>query len=377
MKMRRAARRIREILVPHQAEVGDAESDLHKRILALEAGLDRLVAEIHTTRALTIDAVSARLADLSPTSDDDTPLRAEFDRLDGFLTYHSDALARRLASLEESLAFTQMVPVQEGLDALLVAEVGDLVIPSHETGLLAFLARHGTEGYEAGVRSIMANMLRAGDNVVDVGANIGVLTLTALNRVTPGGRVMAFEPSPEIARTLQRTVVVNGYGAFCDVHPTAVGSTLGEMQLVVSDHSPYSHRARLDENPRQNTQVVPQTTLDDAIDSEMSVSLVKVDVEGDEAAVWRGGRELRGRNPNAAFILEWSHSNARAADQSLEELLEEITDEGYVVGSISHSGSLGPLPVEPALWEGLNVFVARGIAGVRRPHGFDELADLR
>lgn len=370
----------------------------------VESRLDRIIAEMHVTRAMMLAEVADQHETLAELHEGvSVDMRAEFDRLDAFVAYHSEvltrridslqddmraeferldasvasrseALARRIDSLQSAVDLTRMVPVMKDLDVLVTTGVGDLIIPSHEVGLLAFLGRHGTDDYELGVRSLMANTLGSGDTVVDVGANVGVMTLTALNHVAPGGRVISFEPSPDIARVLARTIDLNGYGDSCDVHQHAIGASVGEMSLVISDHSPLSHRVREDSEPSEAT-IVTQSTLDEMIDPELRVALVKVDVEGDEAAVWRGSRLFRERNPSAGFVLEWSVSNAGAANESLEALRDEIEADGYLIGVIEDTGGLGPLVADATSWEGLNVFVARRIADVRRPPGFADLPE--
>jgi hypothetical protein len=51
---------------------------------------------------------------------------------------------------------------------------------------------------------LFARYLRLGDCVIDVGANIGTVTLMAASRVGPQGSVYAFEPHPRIFRYLEK-----------------------------------------------------------------------------------------------------------------------------------------------------------------------------
>src|SRR5436305_13235898 len=55
----------------------------------------------------------------------------------------------------------------------------------------------GGTSFEGDVANAMVRVLREGDIVVDIGANIGYLTVLASLLVGPTGRVIAFEPDPE------------------------------------------------------------------------------------------------------------------------------------------------------------------------------------
>src|SRR4051812_4112055 len=55
-------------------------------------------------------------------------------------------------------------------------------------------------------------VLRPGDTVVDVGANIGAFAVVAASIVGPRGRVIAFEPVAETFQCLTENVALNGLG---------------------------------------------------------------------------------------------------------------------------------------------------------------------
>ena len=59
--------------------------------------------------------------------------------------------------------------------------------------------------------ALYARCIRAGDTIVDVGANIGYFTLLFARSAGPAGRVFAFEPEPDNFRLLETNVERNGY----------------------------------------------------------------------------------------------------------------------------------------------------------------------
>src|SRR5258708_11318539 len=54
-------------------------------------------------------------------------------------------------------------------------------------------------------------LLQPGQNVIDIGANFGVYTLSMAQKVGPGGQVWAFEPAPSTAQFLARGIEENGF----------------------------------------------------------------------------------------------------------------------------------------------------------------------
>ena len=60
--------------------------------------------------------------------------------------------------------------------------------------------------YDLAVSEILARVVRPGDTVVDAGANVGYMTLLTAIAAGPSGKVMAWEPHPELFGVLKRNV---------------------------------------------------------------------------------------------------------------------------------------------------------------------------
>jgi FkbM family methyltransferase len=144
--------------------------------------------------------------------------------------------------------------------------------------------------YEVGVQEAFVRLLRPGDTMWDVGAHIGFFAALAASRVGPGGRVHAFEPMPANRNRLLETIELNKLDQV-EVHPIAVAGQTGASHLYGnSSTSMWS----LVENPGEKRIDVPCATLDDLIaDASFGTpALVKIDVEGTEVDVLRGGLRL-------------------------------------------------------------------------------------
>jgi FkbM family methyltransferase len=157
-----------------------------------------------------------------------------------------------------------------------------------DASIVGSIASHDGR-YEPALLAALSTLVGPGSVCVDVGANIGPITL-ALSRLCPDGEVHAFEPTPESFRFLQHNVAANG-ATNVKLHPIALSDAPGEATLhynheaagaaFISDHL-------VDGVPH----VVPLTTLDAwaASSGLRRLDLVKVDVEGGELRVLDGGR---------------------------------------------------------------------------------------
>ncbi len=87
--------------------------------------------------------------------------------------------------------------------------------------------------YEPSTLVVLRSLLRDGDVLVDVGANVGVFSLVAARWVGPAGRVIAFEPSSRECSRLDDTIALNGLR---NVQPVrmACGAEAGTATLRVA-----------------------------------------------------------------------------------------------------------------------------------------------
>jgi FkbM family methyltransferase len=145
---------------------------------------------------------------------------------------------------------------------------------------------------------------RAGEVLVDVGANVGMYTVWAAK--TRGVRVYAFEPEAQNYGVLNRNLVLNGLGdkvtAYCLALSDAAGFAqlhLSTLQAGGSCHS-YGERVDFRHEPMQPqfSQGCMSARLDDLVRDGIvpAPHYLKIDVDGFEPKVLAGATEaLRGR----------------------------------------------------------------------------------
>ncbi|HEV2159856.1 FkbM family methyltransferase [Bradyrhizobium sp.] len=169
----------------------------------------------------------------------------------------------------------------------------------------------------------VAAYLQPGETFVDVGANVGQLSLAAAMRVTGSGRVIAIEAHPRICKYLLGNVRLNGFAI--EVHNTAIGSTDGE--IVFTDfRSDDMNFACANPPPGSAALRVPVRPLDSIIGNR-TVDLLKVDVEGFEVDLLKGA--VKTISNCRCLYIEDSELNLRRAGTSRAELYCRLIDHGF------------------------------------------------
>jgi FkbM family methyltransferase len=148
--------------------------------------------------------------------------------------------------------------------------------------------------------------LRPGDTFIDCGANIGAFTIPVAKRVGPSGRVLAIEASPRVLPYLRESVARNRL-TNVTICPVAVDAEDGGMTTFYeAEAGRFGGGSLLAERGGQAASV-PTRSLD-ALIAEYhirDVRVLKIDVEGCEDRVLRGGSALLAGENAPAVLFEF------------------------------------------------------------------------
>lgn len=131
-------------------------------------------------------------------------------------------------------------------------------------------------------------VVRPGDVVMDIGANIGAHTLVMAQRVGPTGRVYAFEPQRVVFQTLCANMALNSISnAVC--MQVALGDEPGKVMVPAFNYAQTNNYGGIEIDSFATGEPTPVITLDSL---ELSACrLMKIDVEGMELKVLKGGMQ--------------------------------------------------------------------------------------
>lgn len=199
--------------------------------------------------------------------------------------------------------------------------------------------------HEEATTLLFKSVVKPGDVVLDLGANIGYFSLLAARLVGAGGHVYSFEPEPTNYRYLKKNIELNGFGNVT-AFQKAISDRDGSTQLFICSYDSGHHTinqmdgikayARGREYTEQ-TMDVETVAVDNFVRANApQVNVIKMDVEGAEALALAGMRETLLANDVRIFLeyfpllLRQMGSDERAYVNSL------LRDFGFHVYAIGH-----------------------------------------
>jgi FkbM family methyltransferase len=182
---------------------------------------------------------------------------------------------------------------------------------------------------------IARRLLRKGDTVFDIGANIGVMTLQFSDHVGELGSVHSFEPNPDVMRLL-KSAVARKAAANVLLNEIAFGRKTDVLTLSAPEGNVGAGSlVRGSEWKDAKVYRVSVTTLDEYVVQRgiKNIDLIKVDVEGGERDVFVGARHVLENIPPRAILFE---DNDRNTDE-MSPAMTLLAQFGYGFISIPKS----------------------------------------
>jgi FkbM family methyltransferase len=172
------------------------------------------------------------------------------------------------------------------------------------------------------------SLCRAGMALFDIGAHYGLFTLAALKWGGDGAKAVAVDPSAAALAVFDENIRLAGGGARVARHCAAIGADDGQTSLLTGGAGAW-HMMVTPTAPREDASVVPMMTLGSlARRSGVVPTHVKIDVEGEEDAVLRGGEDLLRRHAPIVF-LELHGGILRKSGRDPLAVLDRIASYGY------------------------------------------------
>lgn len=228
----------------------------------------------------------------------------------------------------------------DGLTTAPVPWGGEIeVFPNDAVG--ASIWRAGV--FELAVSETVARLLDPGELAIDVGANIGYMTCLMATRVGRAGRVIAYEPHPDLHPVLTSNAERASRWCEVEVVQAALSERAGEGQLVVGSaferNMGTASLAPEGAGPTGSGPRVAVERLDDRLTAGEHAGLVKIDVEGHELSVLRGARRALSQRRIRDILFEENELLPTPATRLLEAA-------GYVIFGLDQR-FLGPRLVAP------------------------------
>jgi FkbM family methyltransferase len=170
-----------------------------------------------------------------------------------------------------------------------------------------------------------------GNICLDIGANIGSCSLSWLRR-NRTGKILSCEPQPETFERLSANIGLNGPGDI-NVLQVAVSSRSGQIEMYSREDS--SMAVAFSSGTSSDTIAVQAVTLDELVDSHQldRIDLCKIDVEGHEVEVLKGGEKAIGMIRR--LVIEYHSKELRSQvlsilDRTLSVIRVDESDVGLI-----------------------------------------------
>lgn len=191
---------------------------------------------------------------------------------------------------------------------------------------------------------LVITYLKAGMNVLDIGANIGIYSIIADKIVGATGHVWAFEPSTETHNRLLANLALNKASSVESVKialSDVVEATLtlkrdpgykdGERYLSIRNEAISRELGELsDLGDDENVRV---TTLDHFMHAEdrgsPKIDFIKMDVEGVEFSVLRGAHNILTENPDIIIFFECTWQGCELSGHKISDVFVYLRELGF------------------------------------------------
>ena len=139
--------------------------------------------------------------------------------------------------------------------------------------------------------NIIEKLVKKGEVVFDIGANIGFYTLLFSKLVGENGKVYAFEPDPETFSLLKRNIGENNINNVVLINK-AVSNKEEKIDFYI-----------LESNTSGNS--VFKENLDKVASKSIKVDFVKLDIEGSELKALQGMSKILKNSKNPTLVTEF------------------------------------------------------------------------
>jgi FkbM family methyltransferase len=177
------------------------------------------------------------------------------------------------------------------------------------------------------------NILKSGSVFFDIGANIGIYSLSAAKL---GAKVFAFEPNPRVFADLESNIKLNN-GLHVETFNCACSEIDGEVSFTVAADSAYSslHPTAYNSDTwefRQEEQVTVSSKKVDTLVKELNIDIVdlcKIDVEGGELNVLLGMQKTLNEQRIKALQLEINEDTCKGSGYQRQDIISLLEKYGY------------------------------------------------
>ena len=201
--------------------------------------------------------------------------------------------------------------------------------------------------YDFAMHKVIEHRIQRGMVCIDIGANLGEVSLHMGRKVGAAGAVYSFEPVPHVYRRLIEHVRRNRLEHIIKPFAVAVSNTESAVSLAFTDENADNQALGSIVNTRRNELTrevtVRACTLDGFVERHglATIDFIKMDIQGGEWLALQGGRAVFTKlGPD--LLIEISPLDLNEIGKDSRQLAELLEDFGYAIYMLRRDGTPGP-----------------------------------
>lgn len=211
-----------------------------------------------------------------------------------------------------------------------IPHVGKFIVSNKDSSVGLYLRLH--KSYEPVQTAFFSQIVKSGDVVLDIGANIGFYSVLAAKQVGEKGKVLAFEPDPKSVSLLERNLALNTVEKNVQIIPVALSNHEKEGNFIQNKYSPGDSYL----SDEKKGDVIQLNTLDNIVQSLQlsAIDVIKIDIEGAEIAFLEGATDTFIKHKGIHLFIECNPKALKRHGDSVKKLLDELAGNGFSIKSI-------------------------------------------
>lgn len=185
-------------------------------------------------------------------------------------------------------------------------------------------------GFKENSRENLYSNIKKEDIVLDVGANVGDVSMMASKIVSEKGYIYGFEPDPTNFLRLNKNLSLNNFQNI-DVINKGIGDKKGRFSLsIIDDRNRGMNKIVKTQSGTNTINEIDVIRLDDFVNERglKKIDVIKIDVEGFEMNVLKGAEAIIKKYQPILFI-EIDDNHLKEQNTSAKELVSLVKSLGY------------------------------------------------
>ena len=207
--------------------------------------------------------------------------------------------------------------------------------------------------------------LKQGDTVIDVGANIGLISFLSAHLVGERGKVFSIEANPRVYSYFKGNSELNRFS-----HVTCFNYAVsnGDGEVLFTDNNWDEINAVVSSEKSSPTVTVPTKKLDDIVDISEPINLLKIDVEGYEKFVLEGAERIL--NLTQCVYFESNKEHFKKYGYQCSEVFTILRRHRFQLFKLNSQDTLAPIGMDYISEINENLVAVKDIDAFTRRTGF-------